>query len=115
MRSFAKIKSSRNSEIILSTTDTGKSYPSREIFRSQVCLLTMFEKIKCLRKFPVYSNKLKRLQKSRYWFTGTFTNSVVDPDEMPLKGTLFAKIKTEHTSIYVYYGHFDRQSLKIQN
>ena len=31
---FVKIKSSRNGEITLSTTDMGKSYPSSEIFRS---------------------------------------------------------------------------------
>ena len=45
MRSFVKIKSSRNGEINLSTTDMGKSYPSSEIFGSQVCLLTLFTKI----------------------------------------------------------------------
>ena len=46
-----KIKSSRNGEITMSTTDIGKSYPSREIFRSLVCLLTLFAKIKFSRKF----------------------------------------------------------------
>ena len=39
-----KVKSSRNGYITLSTTDIGKSYPSSEIFRSQICLLTIFAK-----------------------------------------------------------------------
>ena len=42
MLSFMKIKSSRNGEITLLTTDIGKSYPSNKIFRSQVCLFTLF-------------------------------------------------------------------------
>ena len=52
MRSFVKTKSSRNGEITLSTTDIGKSYPCSEFFRSQVCLLTLFAKIKFSQKFP---------------------------------------------------------------
>ena len=52
MRSFVKIKFSRNGEITLSTTDIGKSNHSREIFRSQVCLLTLFAKVKLSQKFP---------------------------------------------------------------
>ena len=52
MRSFVKIKSLRNGEITLSTTHKCKPYPSREMFRSQVCLLTLFAKIKFSRKFP---------------------------------------------------------------
>ena len=55
MRSFMKIKSSRNGKITLSTTDKGKSYPSHEIFRSQVCLLTLFTKIKFTQNFRIYS------------------------------------------------------------
>ena len=48
---------------------------------------------------------MKRLHKSRYWFTGTFTNSVVDPDEMPLKAAMFVKINTEtHQCIYILTG-----------
>ena len=51
MRRFVNIKSSRNGEITTeSTTEIGKSYPSREIFRSQVCLLTLFAIIKFSRK-----------------------------------------------------------------
>ena len=55
MRSFVKIRSSQNGEITLSTTDIGKSYPSHEIFRLQVCLLTLFAKIKFRRNFQIYS------------------------------------------------------------
>ena len=49
---FRENKSWRIGEITLSTTDIGKSYPCSEIFRSQVCLLTLFAKIKFSRKFP---------------------------------------------------------------
>ena len=52
MRSFVKIKSSQNSEITLSTTDIVKSCSRRDFFMSQVCLLTLFAKIKISRKFP---------------------------------------------------------------
>ena len=50
MRSIVKIKSSQKGEITLSTTDIGESYPSREIFQSKVCLLTLFAKLKFSRK-----------------------------------------------------------------
>ena len=68
MRSFVKIKSSRNAEITLSFTDICKSCPSRELSASQMCLLTLFAKIKFSRKFPdlqyIYSKAcLKRLLK----------------------------------------------------
>ena len=52
MRSFVKIKFSRNDDITLSTTDIGKSYHSRKFLWSQVCLLTLFAKISFSRKFP---------------------------------------------------------------
>ena len=52
MRSFMKIKSSRNGEIIMSFTDIGKSYPIREFKTSQICLFTLFAKIQFSRKFP---------------------------------------------------------------
>ena len=52
MRSFAKIKSSRNGEVTLSFTDEGKSCPNRDILTLQICLLTLFAKIKFSRKFP---------------------------------------------------------------
>ena len=47
-----EIKSSRNGEITLSFTDIGKSYPSHQSLMSQICLLTLFAKIKFSRKFP---------------------------------------------------------------
>ena len=52
MRSFVKIKSSRNGEITPSITDIGKSCTSREFLAPQQCLLTQFTKIKFSRKFP---------------------------------------------------------------
>ena len=39
-------------EITLSLTDIGKSYPSGEFLTPQICLLTLFTKIKFSRKFP---------------------------------------------------------------
>ena len=53
MRSFVKIKSSRNGEIILPFTDICKSCHSRDFFTSQICLLTLFAKIKFSRKFLI--------------------------------------------------------------
>ena len=52
MRSFVKIKSSRNGEITLPFTDNGKLCPSREFLTPQICLLTLFAKIKFSRKYP---------------------------------------------------------------
>ena len=52
MRSFVKIGPSRNNEIPLSFTDVGKSCHSREFSKSQICLLTLFAKIKFSRNFP---------------------------------------------------------------
>ena len=52
MRSFMKIKSSRNRETTHLITDTGKSCPSCKFLTSPVCLLTLFAKIKFSRKFP---------------------------------------------------------------
>ena len=54
MRSFVKTKSSRNGETTLSITDIGKSCPSHEFLTSHfnLCLLTLFAKIKFSRKFP---------------------------------------------------------------
>ena len=53
MRSFAKIKHSRNGEITQSFTDksTYKSCPSGEFLTSQIFLLTLIEKIKFSGKF----------------------------------------------------------------
>ena len=52
MRSFVKIKSSRIGEITLSFTDISKSCPCHEFLTSQICVLTLFAKIKFSRKFP---------------------------------------------------------------
>ena len=62
VRSFVKMKSSRNREVTLSITDIGKPCPSREILTSLVCLLTLFAKIKFSRKFPDlrYQNSIKK-------------------------------------------------------
>ena len=58
MRSFVRIKSWPNEEITLVFTDIGKSCPKREQLTLQICILTLFEKIKFSRKFPIYSIKL---------------------------------------------------------
>ena len=52
MRSFMKIKSLQNGEIIPLFTDIGKSYLSCEFQTSQICLLTPFAKIEFSQKFP---------------------------------------------------------------
>ena len=52
MRSFVKIKPSRNGKITLSFIDIGKSCLSREFFTSLICLSMLFAKIKFSRKFP---------------------------------------------------------------
>ena len=52
MRSFVKIKSSRNGENILSFSDIGKSCHSRDFITSQICLFSLFARIKFSRKFP---------------------------------------------------------------
>ena len=51
LRSFVKIKSSRNGEINMSFTDKGKSCPCCKVLTSQICLLTLFAKIKFSLKF----------------------------------------------------------------
>ena len=50
---FRENKSSLNAEITLSFTDICKSCPSRKFLTSQICLLTLFAKIKKSRKFTV--------------------------------------------------------------
>ena len=52
MRSFVKIKPSRNGKITLSFIDKGKSCLIREFFTSLICLLMLFAKIKFSRNFP---------------------------------------------------------------
>ena len=41
---------------ILSFTDIGKSCPSRDFLTSQICILTLFAKIKSRENFRIYSN-----------------------------------------------------------
>ena len=52
MRSFVKIKPSRNGKITLSFIDIGITCLSREFFTSLICLLMLFAEIKFSRKFP---------------------------------------------------------------
>ena len=52
MRSFVKIKSSRNGETTLSFVNRAKACPSGAFSTSQICLLTLFTKKKFSRKFP---------------------------------------------------------------
>ena len=52
MRSFVKIKPSRDDKITLSFIGIGKSCLNREVFTSLICLLMLFAKIKLSRKFP---------------------------------------------------------------
>ena len=61
MRSFVKVKSLQNGETIRSFTDLGKSCPSREFSTSQICLSTLFAKIKSSQKFRIYSNHIDSL------------------------------------------------------
>ena len=50
--SFVKIKSSRNAKITKLNTDIGKLYTSCEFLASQICISTLFAKIKFSLKFP---------------------------------------------------------------
>ena len=52
MRSFVKIKPSRNAENTLAFTDIGKSCVSSDFLTSQIGLLKLFAKVKFSRKFP---------------------------------------------------------------
>ena len=60
MRSFVKIKPSRNGKITLSFIEIGKSCLNREFFTSLICLLMLFAKIKFSRKFPNLQNVLPK-------------------------------------------------------
>ena len=69
MRSFVKMKSSQNGEITLSITDIGKSCTNREFLAPQECLITLFAKIKFLRKVPdLQYLQLKRIQNMYNWY-----------------------------------------------
>ena len=50
MWSFMKTISSRNEEITVSFIDVGKVRPSHEFLKLQICLSTLFAKVKFLRK-----------------------------------------------------------------
>ena len=52
MRCFVKIKSTQIGEIFLSFTDISKSRPCCEFLTLQICVLTLFVKIKYSLKFP---------------------------------------------------------------
>ena len=58
MRSFVKIIFSRNGEITLSFTNIGKSCPSHEFSSWQICLKSLFAKIKTLQNYSIYSSSL---------------------------------------------------------
>ena len=60
MRSFVKIRPSRNGEITLSLTYKGKSCLSCEFPTSQICILRLFVKIKFSRKCPNLQYKVRR-------------------------------------------------------
>ena len=45
LRSYVKIRHSRNGEITQPVTDVGKSGHSREFLTSQTCILTLFVKL----------------------------------------------------------------------
>ena len=53
MQSFVKIKPLKNSDVTLLFTDIGKSCPSREFLTSEICLFTIFAKIKFSQKFQI--------------------------------------------------------------
>ena len=51
MRSFVKIKSFGNGKVSLSFVIMAKSCPSHEFLMWQICLFTLFTKLKSSRKF----------------------------------------------------------------
>ena len=55
MRSFMKIKHSRNGKITLSFTDIRKSCPSREFLTSQICLFSAIRQNKILSKISEFT------------------------------------------------------------
>ena len=66
MQGFLKIQPSRSSVITLWATDVGKSCPCHRL--CQICILTIFAKIKFSRKFP----NLQYMRKFNNW---TYTAS----------------------------------------
>ena len=61
MRSFTRIKLLQYDEITLSFTDISKPLPDRESLTSQICLLTLFAKIKFSRKFSNLQYRIVQL------------------------------------------------------
>ena len=55
MRSFVKIKPSQISQITFSFTNIGQSRPCREFSTSQICVLTLFAKIKLSQKISEFT------------------------------------------------------------
>ena len=57
--SFVKIELSRKEVITMSFTNVCNICPSHEFLSSQMCLLTLFPKIKFPRNFRIYSSSIK--------------------------------------------------------
>ena len=55
MRSCMKIEALQNGKITLLFTDIGKSCPSREFLKSQMCILTLFAEKKILEKISKFT------------------------------------------------------------
>ena len=69
------MKTPRNDEITLAFTDVGKSCLSCKILALQICLLTLFAKIKFSRKFPDLqllnqSKRIRMVSPSYFLFEG---------------------------------------------
>ena len=73
MRSFVKIKPSRNGKTTLSLIDIGISCLSREFFTSLICLLMLFAKIKFSRKFSNLQYIPMSFQFYSYYFPDNVT------------------------------------------
>ena len=79
MRSFMKIKSLQNGEIIPLFTDIGKSYPSRKFQTSQISVLTPFAKISRFTVFTFYKRKTVSYLMVSYWRLDIFTIFNINP------------------------------------
>ena len=79
MRSFVKIKSSRNVETNLSFADVGISWLNRDFLTGSVCLLTLNAKIKYSQKFPNLQYiewSITGLDKQIFYFRRTIVNNL---------------------------------------
>ena len=79
MRSFVKIKSSRNGEITLWFTDAGKLCPSQESLTRQIYLFTLYLKINSFGNTQVKISKLRFTSKKIVLYLQIMSE---DPDEM---------------------------------